>query len=460
MTDTTIDPLRSLVGRSNVITDSDMRAGYEVDWTGRYHGTCEAVVRPASTAEVAAVLRHCTASGIAVVPQAGNSGLVGGGVPRAAASPRPTIVLSLRRLDHLGPVDVGSMQVTTGAGVTLAAWRNHSRAAGCDVPVDFAAREVATIGGAIATNAGGSRVLRFGTMRRQVMGIEAVLADGAIIGSLAGLPKETAGLHWPSLLCGSEGTLAVITAARLRVVPSFARTVTAALALSSMDDAVALLADLRRHVPALDAAEFLQPPAMRLVSEHLGRASPVPAADGGTIMIVDCAAHADPTDQLTAVVGDARGIIDAVVTADPFQRQRLLEFRDRLTEAIASAATSTGRPTFKLDVAVPLSSLGEIIEMAEQAATEDGARLIAFGHLAEGNAHLNVLDATDPSSIAESVLGTVAELHGTISAEHGIGIAKADWLHLIRSPADLAAQRSIKHALDPTGILNPGVLGR
>lgn len=460
----TLDDLRRIVGRDHVLDAADLRAGFEIDWTRRFTGGCAAVVRPASTGEVTSVLEICNQAGVTVVPQAGNSGLVGGSVPRPdgwlehdGAPRRPTIVLSLTRLDALGPVDQASMQVTVGAGVTLAQWREHANASGLDTPVDFAARDVATIGGAIATNAGGSRVLRFGTMRSQVVGIEAVLASGAVVGSLSGLPKETAGVHWPSVISGSEGTLAVVTSARLRLVPRFEHSVTALVAFSSLDQAVDLLSVLRRRVPSLDSAEFIAPAAMELVCEHLGRRPPFVAPSNGMYVIVECAENDDPMDQLTAVLARS-ALLDTAVSTDAAPRRHLLDFRDRVTEAIAAASTATGTPTYKLDVAVPLPALAGTIATARTAADRDGAQLIPFGHLAEGNVHLNFLGATDTTRIADTVLRAVAEAGGTISAEHGIGIAKVGWLGLIRSPADLAAQRALKLALDPNEILNPGVL--
>ncbi len=458
-----IDELRSIVGADHVLVDADMRAGHEIDWTGRFGGPTAAVVRPGSTNEVASVAALCDRSGLAIVPQAGNSGLVGGGVPRSTewhrdtGDDRPSIVLSLGRLRQLDVVDTNAMQVTVGAGVTLAEWRSHARAAGLDTPVDFAARDVATIGGAIATNAGGSRVLRFGTMRSQVVGIEAVLANGDIVGSLSGLPKETVGVHWSSLLAGSEGTLAIVTTARLRLVPQFSHFVTAMIAAASMPDAVALVGRLRRNVPTLDSVEFVEPAAMELVARHLGRRAPVAAPEGGTYAVVECAGHADPSDQL-ADQFDTDAATEIVATTDHRQRADLLEFRDRVTDAISVEAARVGVPTFKLDVAVPLDSLATIIGIAHDAARRDGARLIPFGHLAEGNVHLNFLDATDTDRIAQAVLEAVASVGGTISAEHGIGIAKTRWLHLVRSTADLAAQRALKLALDPNDTLNPGVL--
>ena len=453
------DDLRSIVGTEHLLVEDDLRAGYETDWTGRYSGECLAVVRPASTAETSEIVSYCNANNIAIITQGGNSGLVGGGVPRAAeAGGRLSIVLSMSRLARLDPVDPSTMQVTAGAGVTLAAWRAHARSAGFDAPVDFAARDSATIGGVIATNAGGSRVLRFGTMRQQVVGIEAVLPNGQIVGSLSGLPKETVGLHWPSLLAGSEGTLAVVTAARLRLVPWFSQTITALLAVETLDHAVDLLGRLRREVASLDAVELIEPAAMELVAAHLDRSPPIIAPVGGSYMMIDCADHVDPSPVLLDAISDAPGIVDAAVTTDAPRRDDLLQFRDRITEAISAAATATGRPTFKLDVAVPVPSLQELLTVAQRAADADRARLIQFGHLAEGNLHLNYLGATNTERIADTVLNAVADLGGTISAEHGVGIAKTRWLHLVRGPGDLAAQRSIRQALDPHTILNPGVL--
>ncbi len=443
--------LVEIVGAANVLVDADLRATYETDWTGRYHGTAAAVVRPADTAETAATLAACTRHGATVITQGGNTGLVGGGVPRGEpADDRPVVVLSTRRLDTLGPVDVGAMQVTAGAGVTLARWRDHARAAGLDAPLDFAARDSATIGGAIATNAGGSRVVRFGTMRQQVAGIEAVTASGDVIGSLAGLPKETVGVHLPSLLAGSEGTLAVVTTARLRLVPWYRSTVTAMVATVDLESAVALLGRLRGRLTSLDAVELILPEALDLVSRHLGRTPPV---HGGAVVVIECADHTDPTADLTAALGDAPEVLDAAVATDGPGRERLVELRDRITESI----NAEGVP-FKLDVAVPVGRLPELLDVARSAVARHGGRLIPFGHLAEGNVHLNVLEPGDTDSIAGDVLTAVAAMGGTISAEHGVGVAKTRWLHLVRSPAELAAMRAIRHALDPSGTLNPGVL--
>lgn len=447
-----IDALSDVVGREQVLTDPELRAGFEVDWTGRYRGVATAVVRPGDTAEVADVLRCCGEFGASVITQGGNTGLVGGSVP-APDGPRPQIVLSTRRLDHLTPVDISAMQVTAGAGVTLAQWRDHARRSGLDAPVDFAARDSATIGGAIATNAGGSRVVRFGTMRQQVAGIQAVLSDGSVIGSLTGLPKETVGVHLASLLAGSEGTLAVITAARLRLVPWYRSHITAMVAVGDLDDAVAVLARVRHDVPSLDAVEVVLPAAMALVADHLGVTPPLSGDGIGAYVIIDCAAGYDPSAELGAAIGAAPEVIDAAVTTEGPARDHLLMFRDRITEAINAA----GIP-FKLDVAVGVDRLTELMVSAEAAVARHGGRLIPFGHLAEGNLHLNILEPGDTAAIADEVLGAVAALGGTISAEHGIGIAKTRWLPLVRTPAELEMMTAIRRSVDPHQMMNPRVL--
>ncbi len=453
-----VDQLTRIVGPEHVLVDDDLRAGYERDWTGRYGGPCTAVVRPGSTAEVSEVLHWCGATGVAVITQAGNTGLVGGGVPRERdAAGRPVVVMSMRRFDQISHVEPTAMALTAGAGVTIANWQRAARDVGLDTPIDFAARDSATVGGAIATNAGGSRVVRFGTMRQQVLGIEAVLADGTVVGSLAGLPKETVGVHWPSLLAGSEGTLAVITAARLRLVASYGEAVTAMVSLDSVASALRLLAALRHRVASLDSIEMVFPEAMQLVADHLGRPVPIDVATGGVVVLVECTDHLDPEPALLAALAAATGVTGTALSAGGRRRDDLLAFRDRITEAIG-AATTTGPPTFKLDIAVPVSSLDTVVAAARRAAQLQRARLIPFGHLAEGNVHLNFLEATDTDALARSILPLVAELGGTISAEHGIGVAKTGWMHLVRSSADLAAQRALRAALDPTAILNPGVL--
>jgi FAD/FMN-containing dehydrogenase len=260
------------------------------------------------------------------------------------------------------------------------------------------------------------------------------------------------------VLAGSEGTLAVVTAARLRLVPRFEHVVTAMLSMATIDDAVDLVGHLRHRLGSLDSIEFIQPEALDLVAGHLGATPPIDVAADGTVLLVECADHSDPSDELAGGLTAASGVVDSALTIAPTQRHHLVQFRDRITDAIAAAASTLGVPTYKLDVAVPLDAVAEVLTVAQRVAADDGARLVPFGHLAEGNLHLNFLGAVVPAAIAESVLTAVARLGGTISAEHGIGVAKVQWLHLVRSRADLDAQGALRRALDPNGILNPGVL--
>lgn len=442
MTNALVDTLRTIVGQHHVLTDVDLRATYETDWLGQWNGTTPCVVRPGSAAEVAEVLRACAAAAVCVVPQGGNTGLVGGSVPRDGA-----VLLSMQRFTELGEVDPLAMQVTAGAGATIEALQQHARAAGVDFAVDWGARATATVGGAVSTNAGGSRVVRFGTMRAQVMGLQAVLADGSVITQLDGLPKETAGPHLPSLLVGSEGTLAVVTVARLKLVPWYRETAAALIACDSLVHAIGLLPALRQ-LPSLDAVELLMPDALAVACRHLGVTPPLDPESAGAFVMVDCAANTDPSDELAQLLQRERGVM-----ATDARRELLFRIRDHVTIAIGAL----GVP-LKLDVAVPVQHLDRLLRRTT-AAMPVGAQLVVFGHLAEGNLHVNVLGAGDAAAVVrEAVLSAAVELGGTVSAEHGIGVAKTDWLQRMKGPAAFSALLAIKRALDPHGLLNPGVL--
>ncbi|HKS90768.1 MAG TPA: FAD-binding oxidoreductase, partial [Tepidiformaceae bacterium] len=262
MSDPLLDRCSAIVGPSHVLVDPQDRAGYETDWTGRFRGDARFVVRPGDTEQVAAILRDCAEAGVPVVPQGGNTGLVGGAVPGHGE-----VVLSLQRLARVEPVDAVAGEVTVGAGVTLEALRTHALAAGWDFGVDLASRGSATIGGMIATNAGGIRVLRNGPMRSQILGIEAVLAHGAIIRRMPGLKKDNTGYDLPGLLAGSEGTLGVITSAHLRLTPTRSERVTALLRLGSITEALTA-AQALRGVSSLDAVEVFFPEGLELVCRH------------------------------------------------------------------------------------------------------------------------------------------------------------------------------------------------
>ncbi|HSR82784.1 MAG TPA: FAD-binding oxidoreductase [Streptosporangiaceae bacterium] len=452
---TLAEALRTVVGSEHVLLDDDLRSSYETDWTGRFTGISAAVVRPATTSEVAGVLAACCDARVPVVIQGGNTGLVGGSVPAADHADGPPVVLLTTRLTELGPVSPASRQVTAGAGVTLAALSAHARAAGLDFGVDLAARDSATVGGMVATNAGGIRVIRHGSMREQVAGVEAALIDGRVVSRLAGLAKDNTGYDIGHLLAGSEGTLAVITRLRLRLVAAHQERAAAMIAVQNTAAAVELLAGLRAALPAISAAEVCFNAGLELVAGHLGAGLPLKGA-GGAYVLLEVSGDADPLDDLLAALETAEQVLDATVAASAADRARLWALREGHTEAISSV----GVPV-KLDVSVPMDRLAELVDRlpAAVAAAEPGAELVIFGHLAEANLHVNVLRASENAvEVTETVLALVADLGGSISSEHGVGRAKAPWLPLSRSEAEIDVMRSIKAAFDPLGLLNPGVL--
>lgn len=449
--DPLVAALTGIVGARHVLVEAGLRVPYETDWTRRWSGAARCVVRPGSTAEVAAVVRAVGEHGAVVVPQGGNTGLVGGGVPRGGE-----VVLSLARLTDLEPVEPTAAQVTAGAGVTIADLHAHAAAAGLAYGVDLASRDTATVGGTVATNAGGTRVLRHGATRAQVVGVEAVLADGSVVRRLGGLLKDTVGYDLPGLLVGSEGTLGLVTRARLRLVPAPAHRVVALLAVGSVADAQALLRRVRDRGTGLEAAELVHHAGVELVAEQVGVPAPFAAAHP-SYLLLEVAADHDPTDELAAVVADAGEVRDAAVAGDTAGRARLWRVREAHTEAISAA----GVPV-KLDLAVAPGRLAELDAalpgVVERAAP--GARLIVFGHVGDGNLHVNVLDvdAAHVERLEAALLRLAVDLGGTISAEHGVGTHKAAHVGLVRDPADLAAMRAIKRALDPRGLLNPGAV--
>ncbi|HEU4489926.1 MAG TPA: FAD-binding oxidoreductase [Jiangellales bacterium] len=422
--------LHQALGALHVITDPELTASYGTDWTGRWSTPVRVVARPADTAGVVAVVRAARTHGVPVVTQGGNTGLVGGSVPRPG---HDAVVLSTTRLDAVGEVDLRSGQVTAGAGATLASVQQQARRAGRTYGVDLAARDSATIGGTVATNAGGVRVCRYGDTRHQVVGVEAVLADGSVVSRLGGLAKDSTGYDLSGLFVGSEGTLGVVTAVRLSTHPATTQGTVTLIGCRDVDEALAHLA----ANPAPWAAEVMFADGADLVRRVAHLPAPL-ARDWPVLVLLE-------TADLPTLPGDA----DAAV--DP----RLWEYRERHTEALATLAAELGVP-HKMDVALPLARLGAFL--AELPATTRPHPTYVWGHLAEGNLHVNVLGATPDDPVDQAVLRLAASYGGSIAAEHGVGVAKADLLHLTRSEAEIAAMRAVKRALDPDGLLNPGVV--
>jgi FAD/FMN-containing dehydrogenase len=451
--DQVVTELRAVLGAEHVITDPDVRSGYETDWTGRYSGRACCVARPGSTDEVVAVMRVCARARVAAVPQGGNTGLVGGGVPRAGE-----VVLSTRRLTVVEPVDVDHGEVVAGAGVTLGAVSDLARASGWDVGVDLASRDSATVGGMVATNAGGEHVLRYGPMRRQLLGVEAVLADGGVVGKVPALRKDNTGYDWAGVLSGSEGTLGVVTRVHLALVPLLPERVVALLGLDDLAAALRVAGVLQRDLASLLALEAFFADGLELVRRHGGPARPF-TDDWPAYLLVESGGRAGSdggANDLAALLARCNDVRATAVATDASGRSRLWAYRERHTEAI----NAEGVP-HKLDVTLPYARLVDFASEARAviAAEAPDARVVLFGHVGDGNLHVNILGlAPDDDTVDHEVLRLVSSMGGSISAEHGIGVAKRNDLSLSRTAADIDAMWALKRALDPMGILNPGVL--
>jgi len=445
-----IEVLRAALGADRVLTDPELVAPHETDWTGRWNGPAVAVVRPRSVEEVAEVVAVCRTTGTPLVPQGGNTGLVGGGVPRGGE-----LILSTAALLSGPEVDPVAGQVLAGAGVTLGAVQAAATAAGWRYPIDLGARDSATIGGTVATNAGGNHVLAHGMTRRHLVGLEAVLGTGAVVSHLGGLVKDNTGYDLPGLLCGSEGTLGVITAVRLALVPAPEATAVALVGLDDLAAAVAVAATARRTVPGLEAAEVVLADGSALVRETF--ALPVVLEPEPPVtLLLEVAGTLGAGDRLAAFLASVDGLRGSAVAEDRAGRAALWRVREEHNPAINRLG-----PPHKYDVTLPAARLDAVVTAVRSrvGGLDPSARLWVFGHVGDGNLHLNVtgLDPADERA-DDAVLALVAEAGGSISAEHGIGVAKRPWLPLARSPEEIAAFRAIKEALDPDGILNPGVL--
>lgn len=444
-----LDALVAAVGPAHVLTDPGLMEQYVVDWSRRWRGEAIAVVRPGSTSEVAAVLRACSTFGISVVPQGGNTGLVGGSVPAGSVDGIAPVVLSTRRLDALGDVDHLSGQVTVGAGATLGDLRRHVAADGWYYGVDLAARDSATIGGTVATNAGGIHVVAFGMTRLQVVGIEAVLADGTVLSHLPGMLKDNTGYDLGGLLCGSEGTLGVITAVRLRLHRPAGRTTVALIGCGSYAEAIDLMGSAVAPGVRLIAAEVTDEQGMLLAGEMTGTGWPL-AQRHPLVLLLEVADGGDATG--LQGVDEA----DVVVGIDAAEQARLWRYRELQGEVFSALGVS-----HKLDVSAPLPVLAQCCdELRAIVGDYPGVEAYGvFGHLADGNIHVEIY-GPDPDDLAVdiAVFECIARHGGSISAEHGVGRAKADELHLCRSAEEIAAMRAIKAAWDPKGLMNPGVI--
>ena len=395
-----IDELRAVVGDSNVFDGHG--TGHVVDWTGRFVGNTDVVVRPGSTDEVRAVIGIVRAHGRAIVPQGGNTGLVGGGVPL-----RGEVVLNLGRMNAVNAPDRVTRQIVVEAGATLEAVQRAAAAVGLRYPVDFGARGSATIGGTIATNAGGVNVLRYGSTRAQVVGLEAVMADGSVLSTMSGLLKDNTGYDLRGLMCGSEGTLGVVTRAVLALVPWHEHRATALVGCASVADAIDVVAAVRSGTDTVDAAELMSRRGVTLVSSVAKVAVPF---DAPWYVLIETSANVDQTAILQELLVDREQIAVADGTA---RRDALWRLRDEHTPSIATLGTP-----LKYDVTVPVTALANFVDdvVASVASISPRVEVIVFGHAADGNLHVNLIgaDHDDHRRFDAAVLNVVAAHRGSI----------------------------------------------
>ena len=455
-----LERLKAIVGPSGWTTDPAALEPHLREWRGVWQGSTPIMVSPHTTEQVAAVMAACAGSGTALVPQGGNTGLCGGAIPSGRQ-----VLLSLARLDAIRSISPDDFSMVVEAGCILANVQSAAAEAGRYFPLSLAAEGSAQIGGNLSTNAGGINVLRYGTARNLVLGLEVVLADGSVWHGLRALRKDTAGYDLKQLFIGSEGTLGIITAATLRLFPPPRNVRTAMLALTSPHDAVRLLSFLRERAgDGLEAFELIQHRALALVLRHIPSTRSPFGAGHDWYVLLDASDTSDP-ERISDLLGAAleRSLaVDAVLAKNETEAGELWRLRHSISEAQKYAGAS-----LKHDVSVPIGRIGEFIERAEAAIVQclPGARTVAFGHVGDGNVHFNVSQPPDWSAerfhekgtgLTTVVYDLVAEFEGSISAEHGIGQAKKHWLRRYRGPVDLALMQALKSALDPRNLLNPG----
>jgi FAD/FMN-containing dehydrogenase len=459
--------LLAALGPGAVLTEPTDMTGYAVDWRNLYHGRPLAVVRPASVEQVATAVKLCAEAGAPVVPQGGNTSMVGGATPSETGT---AVVLSLERLRRVRAIDPIEMSVTVEAGVTLRQAQEAAEAAGLLLPLSIGSEGSAQIGGVLATNAGGNNTLRFGNARDMVLGLEVVLADGAVWDGLRHLHKDNTGYCLRQLFVGSEGTLGIITGAVLRLQPGVAMRSAAFCALPSVEAAIALLARLRLREPsALHAFEYMSGTSIALVLRHI-EDTQLPVATAEHYVLIDLAtgAAAAPLEAaLEETLGEALEageLLDAALSRSEAQRLAFWRLREEHSEAQKRAGAS-----IKNDVSVPVSKVPQLLREAASAcqSAEPGVRVAPFGHLGDGNIHLNLIqpEGADPAAflaradaLMHVVNGVVKGLGGSFSAEHGVGRLKTGLMEEWRGGVELRLMRQVKAALDPAGLFNPGVI--
>jgi FAD/FMN-containing dehydrogenase len=461
-----IDALIQVVGDGHALREGDPgQARYLKEWRDRYTGRSPLVVRPRTTEEVSGILRLCNAARVGVVPQSGNTGLVGGQIPHETGT---EIVLSLDRMSTIRGLDTDGQTLTAEAGVTLAAAQEAARAGGLLFPLAMASEGSACIGGNLATNAGGIAVLAHGNARALVLGIEAVLADGRVLHGLSGLKKDNTGYDLRDLFVGSEGTLGVITAATLKLVAPPRDTATAFVALARMDALVALFRLASRQAgSSLTAFEFMSARALEFALRHGGVAAPFADVSAPCTALIEVSTgepgRATPLIETMLAEAAAQGLVtDARIASSAAQQTAMWRLRERMSEVQKHEGGS-----IKHDVSLPVARIPEFLDRAAELVQRicPGARPVPFGHLGDGNVHYNVSQPPGADKdrflalwtpMSEAIHALVADMAGSISAEHGIGRMKRADLRRHKDPVALDLMRAIKSAFDPNGILNPG----
>jgi len=457
--------LRTIVGDVGLLTDPADTAAYAEDWRGLYQGHTPAVVRPASTAELSAVVTACSRAGVAMVPQGGNTSMVGGATPSGTGD---EIVISLARMNRVRAIDPVDLTVTLEAGVTLKAAQNAALEAGCMLPLSISSEGTAQIGGVLATNAGGNNTLRYGNARDLVLGLEVVLPDGQIWSGLRRLRKDNTGYCLRQLFVGAEGTLGIITAAVLKLVPQPREVEVALCTVPSTEAALALYTRFSRHDPAaIQAFEYMSGQGMDFVLRHIPGASlPLPVA--AHYVLIELATPRENAqlrasfEQILMPALEDGVAIDAVLAESQAQRAAIWRLREEHAEAQKREGASV-----KNDVSVPVSKVPELLARAQKAADAlmPGVRMVPFGHMGDGNIHLNFEQPIDMDAasflardhdLMDMVGEIVKSLDGSFSAEHGVGKLKPYMMPEWRGGAELETMRRIKAALDPRGVMNPG----
>ena len=460
----------ALLGERGITTDPDLLGPWLTDWRGRFTGRALALASPADTAQVAALVKLCALHGVPIVPQGGNSGMCGGATPDGSGD---ALLLSLRRMSKVRAFDPAARQITCEAGVVLQTLHETAEREGLRFPLTLGGKGSATVGGLISTNAGGTQVLRHGSMRAAVLGLEAVLADGSIFEALVPLKKDNRGFDLKQLLIGSEGTLGIVTAATLRLVPAVVERRVIWAGVQSLHAARKLLLHCEAAAgDALEGFEVMPQVTLDDVLHQLPTARAPLASPHEWHTLIELVAGPGGEERLGEVAEtmlesafEAGLLDDAVVSANETQAEAFWLIRD----SIAAAERAKG-PAVQHDISVPVAQMPAFVETAVPLveAAFQGTEALAFGHLGDGNVHFHVIApaGVDPAewyagegkAISARVYDLVTQWHGSISAEHGIGQLKLGELERLGDPVHLALMRQVKQALDPQGLLNPGKL--